>query len=166
MASAHGHAPSRVSTRRTLSRFLKLLFLLAPVKGKERRRERHASRRRAAGETRLRERHARGGGGPHIEVKVVEIASCFQPLPMLPLHIVPKQIMAGLARAGAGEGGVHCLQASRIVLGTMVLAQKTCVNDAYALLDAAWALGINWYVWHAVCLGMFGYVCQASHSVT
>jgi predicted dehydrogenase len=106
------------------------------------------------------------GGGGDIEVKVVEIASCFQPLPMLPLHIVPKQIMAGLARAGAGEGGVHCLQASRIVLGTMVLAQKTCVNDAYALLDAAWALGINWYVWHAVCLGMFGYVCQASHSVT
>jgi predicted dehydrogenase len=84
---------------------------------------------------------ASGGGEENIEVKVVEIASCFQPLPMLPPHMIPKQNMAGLARAGAGEGGV---QASRIVLGTMVLAQKTSVNDAFALLDAAWALGINW----------------------
>ena len=80
-------------------------------------------------------------------MKVVDIVSSFEPLPMLPPHIVPKQNMAGLARAGAQGGASRTVEASRIVFGTMVLAENK-VADPWALLDAAWALGINWYVAH------------------
>ena len=104
---------------------------------------------RAQGETAGRPgEHLEHRGDGEIGVKVVDIVSSFEPLPMLPPHIVPKQNLAGLARVGAEGGGVQApltVEASRIVFGTMVLAE-TKVADPWALLDAAWALGINWYV--------------------
>ena len=75
-------------------------------------------------------------GDGEIGVKVVDIASCFEPLPMLPPHMVPKQSMAGLSIAPMQVGGVQAarkactVEASRIVLGTAsrVKSDAACVT--------------------------------------